>query len=254
MKQLIDLKGAAVLVTGASSGIGAATSQLLSELGVSVVLSGRDSDRLNSVYETLECGEDSRHVIVPADLSKEGEGHRLIDDAVAKLGPLSGMVHCAGVRSVEPIRFFKDATFDLTMSSNVKSAFSLMSAFRKPANRRLGASVVMVGSVVAHKGQPGVSAYCASKAALIAAVRSWALEVSREGLRVNVISPGYVEGPMYDVFKSQTTPAQQQALVDSHPLGLGAPIDVANSIAFLLSSASRWITGVSLPVDGGFLS
>lgn len=254
MKPLIDLKGSAVLVTGASSGIGAATAQLLSELGVSLVLSGRNLDRLNSVYESLDRCEGSKHAIVSADLAKQGEGGRLINEAVAQIGPLSGMVHCAGVRSVEPIRFFKEATFDETINANVRSAFSLLAAFRKPSNRRVGASAVLVGSVVAHKGQPGVSAYCASKGALIAASRSWARELSREGLRVNVISPGYVEGPMLEAFKAQTSTSQQQELIDSYPLGLGRPIDVANGIAFLLSSASQWITGISLPVDGGFLS
>ena len=116
----------------------------------------------------------------------------------------------------------------------------------------VGASLVYIASVMGINGQPGKTAYSASKGALIAAVRSMALELAPNNIRVNAVSPGVVDTPMSQKLFSEIPQAAQQAVISMHPLGIGRPDDIAQACLFLLSDASRWITGTNLIIDGGY--
>lgn len=250
---MFSFDGRSYLVTGATSGIGRAVALALASSGAKIAVTGRDSDRLEKIKKECEIFGNSVFAF-KADLVCSHNVIKLMQSSVEQLGKLDGFVHSAGVRYLEPTRFQTDAAINNTLEINVKSAFKLLAAFRKPSIRKKRASVVMVSSVMGQVGQPAISAYCASKGALDAAVRSWAIELARENIRVNAIAPGYIEGQMFNEHAKLLSKEQVDQISNRHPLGLGKAEFVANAVEFLLSSKSEWITGANIPVDGGYLA
>lgn len=244
-----DLCGQRILVTGASSGIGRAASILLSQLGAQLILVGRSEDRL---VKTLEMMDGTGHLVEPKDLALADEIPAWMKGITQKAGLLSGVVHCAGVQGVGPVRFLKDKDFSQMMNINVNSAVQLAKGFRQKKVLQQPGSIVLISSIIGMVGQAGVAAYSASKGALCALTRSIALEFAAESIRVNCIAPGIVKTEMTQDFQSKLSEEQFEKLCSQYPLGIGEPQDVANAIAFLLSGTSRWITGTTLVVDGGY--
>jgi NAD(P)-dependent dehydrogenase (short-subunit alcohol dehydrogenase family) len=248
----LDLSGKAFLVTGASAGIGRSTAVLLSRLGARVVLSGRDVDRLRQTAGEMD--GDGHHVAA-LDLADPNEIGGWMAGVIQAVGPLSGLAYCAGVAPIMPIRFLSLKQFEEVMRVNFYSAAILLKEFARKRMHQEGASVVFIASVAGMRGKAARSAYGASKGALIAFAKSAAVELARDGIRVNCIAPSYVRTEMYEKTGDFLTPDQVQACVESRqPLGLGEPLDVAQAIAFLLADTGKWITGSVLAVDGGFLA
>lgn len=246
----MDLSGKRILVTGASSGIGRCCAQVLSRLGARLVIVGRDMDRLQITLSSLN-----------------GEGHqaevfdlREIDDipswlkglATISCGEFEGLVHSAGVQMTLPIQTVKLSDYRELMSVNVDAAYALAKGFRQRGVHRAPASLVFISSITALTGEPGLSAYCTSKAALLGLTKSLAMEFSRNGIRVNSVCPGHVATEMAEDLGNRINPEQLEAIAKLHPLGIGRPEDVAHAVSYLLADTGRWVTGSNLVVDGGY--
>jgi NAD(P)-dependent dehydrogenase (short-subunit alcohol dehydrogenase family) len=248
----LDLSGKTIIVTGASSGIGLATSRLISALGGKVAMLSRNKEKLMAGTKGLSTGTFS---LYPYDLLRVEGIPPLVDAIREDLGPISGFVHSAGDFSITPLRSFDPIDYRNLYDLHVTAFFMLAQASCSKQNIcTRGASVIAVSSILSENGKEGASTYSSAKGALLSAVRSLAIEYAPKKIRFNCISPAWVNTPMLEKIKDSQTNLDTyiSTLIKRHPLGLGEPIDVANSICFLLSDASRWITGTNLVLDGGY--
>ena len=248
MGNIGDLTGKRVLVTGASSGMGRATAILISQLGGKVIAVGRDESTLKKTVDGL-AGQG--HQLSVFDLANDD----LIPDWMRELasdGALDGMVHMAGLHGAKPLRISDVDFVNNLMEINVGAAMQLARGFRHKKVRATTSSIVFASSIAAMIGEAGISAYSATKGAIISLSQSLASELCSEGIRVNCISPSFVKTEFTKEFFDSLTPDQLSALEQKHPLGFGEPEDVAPLIAFLISDSSRWMTGSNVVIDGGY--
>lgn len=252
MQNLLCMANKTVLVTGASEGLGRATAVLLSHLGARVVLVARRESVLQEV--AVSCPHEA--FVFPFDLTKIEDIHGWMRDVAVEVGPLDGVVHCAALLMTKGIRFVTEEEFASVMTLGVTSALALVEGLQQEGVcRHSGGSVVLLSSIAGSAGRPGLSTYCASKGAVESITRSLASLLAPLGVRVNSVAPGQVaETRFLDELKHTVTNEQFEAFRSRHPLGFGKPEYVAQAVAFLLSDASRWITGTNLVIDGGYLS
>jgi NAD(P)-dependent dehydrogenase (short-subunit alcohol dehydrogenase family) len=218
-----------VLVTGAASGIGAGTAELLAEQGWDVV--GADLTPKDGLLEL--------------DAADEASWER----AFAAAGPLTGLVNCAGFRSRAPLTEMAVDEFDRMLAVHVRGTFLGVRGFARQATD--GGSVVAISSVTATHAVAGQIHYVTAKAAIAGLVRAAAVELAPERIRVNAIAPGVIATPM--TADRLGDPDQKAWLQQRIPGGaVGAPADIAGAASYLLSDAARLVTGVLLPVDGGW--
>jgi len=245
----IDLQHKRILVTGASSGIGRACAIQAAELGASVVLTGRRSDALDETWRRME--NQSSHTIIPGDIASPDFVKELAESA----GKLDGLVHAAGVCPAVPIGVIDSNALLDSVKINYFAFMELMKVYSKKKYANEGFSAVAISSVSAEVGWAGGALYSGSKGALSAAVRALALELAPKHTRVNAVCPSNIKTPMFDNLAGEMNDeAALAALKAKQPLGLGAPEQVAAPVCFLLSDAASFITGVNLPVDGGYLA
>lgn len=238
-----------IVVTGASSGIGRQCAIACSIRGARVILMARNSDRLN---ETLSEMTGTGHVIMSLDLNEFRAVDEQLRDKKELIGPVHGLVHCAGISTTLPLRMISEQHLHTFFQTNVNAAIHLTKLIMKPSNMTQGGSIIFMTSVMGVVGEAGKTLYSLSKGALVAGAKSLAIELAPKGVRVNCISPGVVVTPMSDSAIYSQDEASLERIKSYHPLGLGLVDDVANACVFLLSDASRWITGTNLLVDGGY--
>lgn len=248
MKNPMDMTGKHVLVTGAGSGIGRATAVLLSELGASVVIVGRDIEKLKVTSTALA---NPQFDIEPFDLSNSDGIVDWMRSIATQHGRFDGLVHCAGIQTFNPLRSMTPKALDRLLRVNTISSAMLIKAMQYLDCGADKASIVMVASTAAILATPANGPYGASKAAVMALVRTFALELVERGIRLNAVAPALVETEMVQHNRELMTAEAFQGMVHKHPMGIGRPQDVANAMVFLLSDAARWITGTTLVIDGG---
>lgn len=242
-----SLAGKRVLVTGASSGIGRQTAISCAQMGATVIGTGRDMTRLSETLQRLrEFGDE--HRVLNAELTESSDREALV--AFLAGVPLHGVVHAAGISRLSPVRMFTEAHLRELQAINVEAPMLLTQALLKRKMIQDDGSLVFISSIAAHIGVPGVGVYSGTKAALVAMVRCLAMEVAKRRIRANCLSPSLVETPLFDL-AVKASPASMEQQRSNHPLGFGNTEDVANATVFLLSGASRWITGTTIVMDGG---
>lgn len=242
-----SIKGKTILITGASSGIGANTALECSRMGATVILTGRDKVRLSETLNNLETSFGANHQMIVADLTDESSLMSLVE----QIDSIDGLVNNAGVNRVKPVAFIKQEDFDFVFQSNTWVAVNLTRLLCKKKKLKKNGSVVFTSSVSAFYNAPGRALYAGSKAALTSFMRSFAIELAEKGIRANAVHPGMVETKM---IKENLTEEELQSNLKEYPLNrFGKPTDVAYAIIYLLSDASSWVTGSSLIVDGGFM-
>lgn len=242
MSEGVSLDGRTILVIGATGSIGGAVVRHAASQGATLVLSGRDQAKLDSFWVRGL----AKSVI--ADIATDAGRASLIEELPA----LDGVVFAAGIAPLAPIRYLKEVDLQACIHLNTVVPLLMVRDLLKAKKLNGGASIVCVTSIAAAKGTAGYAAYAGSKAALEAASRCLAVELAPKQIRVNCIAPGMVESEMADGFAGA---ASEDALAEhakDYPLGVGKTEDVAGAVSFLLSNDSRWVTGVTLPVDGGF--
>ncbi|WP_410658858.1 SDR family NAD(P)-dependent oxidoreductase [Amycolatopsis sp. lyj-112] len=244
---MLDLTGTTTLVTGASGGIGRGIALRFAEAGSAVAVHyrrGRAS--ADALVERIEADGGTAEAFA-ADLSDDGECHRLVAAAAAWTGRLDTLVNNAGVQPVEPLPGMSAESWRTVLETNLTSAFSCTQAAAGVMTGR-GGSVVHIASIEADRPAPGHAHYSSAKAALVMHARAAALEYGPHGIRVNAVSPGLIDRPgLGDAWPDGVHRWEKAA-----PLGrLGTPADVANACLFLASPLAAWITGHNLTVDGG---
>jgi NAD(P)-dependent dehydrogenase (short-subunit alcohol dehydrogenase family) len=246
MSTPFHLTGKTILITGASSGIGSHAAKRITEMGGKVVLNGRDMERLNATKSSCAAGSAT---IIAADICTE-EGRASLSKTCSQL---DGLLNCAGTVHPFPVRFIDQKKMDQTMNINFEAPVLLTSLLLKEKKINPESSLVYISSVSSGRPQAGASMYGASKSAIEAFVKVLAQELSEKKIRVNCISPAMVKTPMYERSEALVSKEEMDAHIDKYLLGVGYPEDVANASIYLLSPASRWVTGINLILDGGLL-
>lgn len=240
---LYSLENKTILVTGASSGIGRGIAVLCAKMGGKIILNGRNLIKLQETRALLD-GEE--HYIVVGDLTLNEELHRVVDE----LPQLDGVVHCAGIGQRVLCKLITEEEIDRVMRINFKAPVMLQSLLLKQKKINKSASIVFITSIASESPSYGNALYSASKGALISYVNCLGLELSHKKVRVNCISPAMVMTDL--IYEGGITKEQLKEDEKKYPLKrYGQPEDIAGLAVYLLSDASKWMTGSNVKITGG---
>jgi NAD(P)-dependent dehydrogenase (short-subunit alcohol dehydrogenase family) len=244
--------GKSVVVTGATSGIGHAAAEAFAREGAALVLVGRDQQALEQTAAEAT-SQRARCITCAVDITADDAAHRIVHSAERAFGGIDVLVNAAGVIASGTMQATSDATWDQMIAVNVTAPFRLMRAATASLIIRKG-SVVNVSSVNGLRAFAGVLAYCVSKAAIDHLTRCAALELAPHGVRVNAVNPGVTVTNLHR--RSGMDETQYAAFLarakETHPLGRpGRPEEIAELIVYLASERAVWMTGETIPIDGG---
>ena len=238
-----SLEGKSMLVTGASSGIGRGICVDCSKMGAKIHLTARNEERLN---ETLSQMEGEGHFIHKVDLCSTDDIIELIDSVPV----IDGVVLCAGIIKTMPVKNINEEAMTEIFNANIMGDIKLCSRLLKKKKLAHGGSVVFISSVSTFNVKIGNSLYSATKGAVNSFAKAMALEVSKQQMRVNCIQPGFVPSNILENHGLGEEALQWYR--ERHPLGFGTSSDIANGCIYLLSDASKWVTGSIFTIDGGY--
>lgn len=239
------------LVTGATSGIGKGVVIELIKLGATVIAIGRDKEKFKLL--NANCNYSNRLICEEKDLSNSDKLDKWTIDLYKKYGKFKGLILSAGVQQIVPLSSVLSVEkskelFEINYFSNMQIAKGFCD---RRVNIGLGSSIVFLSSIASIRGNSGIVNYSASKGAINSAVKSLAIEVSKLGIRVNAILPGFVMTEMIENWKEVYSEEYINEMNNKYPLGIGSVEDIVKPILFLLSDSAKWITGSELVVDGG---
>jgi NAD(P)-dependent dehydrogenase (short-subunit alcohol dehydrogenase family) len=244
---IFSLKDKLALITGGGSGIGFHIAQCMVKAGARVVLTGRREPVLKEAAETL--GSNATYFV--NDITRLETIPALVADIESKCGPIDILVNNAGINMKKFAVEVTDAEFDRVIQTNLHAVFSMTRECGKRMTERKAGAIIMITSMAAIYGIDRVVAYTASKSAVGGMVKALTTEFSPYNVRINAVAPGFIETPMMLTAMNGDTARRDKAM-DRTPMGTwGKPDDVGWATVFLASPAAKFITGVTLPVDGG---
>ncbi|MBN9117911.1 MAG: glucose 1-dehydrogenase [Planctomycetes bacterium] len=246
--------GKVVLVTGGTSGIGKATAIAFAKEGAKVVLSGRREKEGLAVVEEIKTAGGTAH-FVQADVAKEADVKRLVDETVAKFGRLDVAFNNAGVEWAGPLTEVTEADYRRVFDVNVWGVITSMK-YEVPAMLKTGGgAIINTSSVLGHVASAGAGVYNATKFAVEGLTKTAALEFAAQGVRVTAVAPAAIQTDMIDRFVGTGESEYRKGLIAKHPVGrFGRPEEIAAAVLYLASDDAKFTTGISLPVDGGLLA
>jgi 3-oxoacyl-[acyl-carrier protein] reductase len=253
MQNYMALTGKVALVTGASSGIGAATAILFAELGAHVAIGYHGNKKGAELVQSQIVSAGGEAIICHADVSQEAGIKSLIGQVLRELGPVDILVNNAGsLLERLPILKLTEERWDAVMDLNLTSAVFCAQAVAASMIERKSGAIINIGSIAGRSGGgPGAGPYSVAKGGLMVFTKSLAKELAPYGIRVNCVSPGVIDTPFHETF---STPEMMSNFVKVIPLGrVGTPMECAKVIAFLASDAASYIAGESIEVNGGQL-
>lgn len=247
-----ELEGRKVLITGGSSGIGLGIARCLCKLGAVVAINGRRSTALERAKEALEA-EGLSVGSVPGDVSDPSSVDGIVDSAVEAMGGLDVLVNNAGIARGGPLEEMSNEDIDATFAIDLVGPVYMIRAALPALTLSEHGSIINISSSVTLNPPPNFAVYSAAKAGLEMLTRSLALDFAPRGIRVNAISPGVVDTPIFATMMDESmVPAALGRFARQTPLGrVGAPSDIGQLAAFLASCRSEWMTGAIIPLDGG---
>lgn len=239
-----SLKGKTIFVTGASSGIGVGIAEECSKMEAQVIISGRNKERLQETFQSLEIG-DKEHKQIIADLTNEKD----IDKIVEMLPQLDGIVFNAGIIKTVTVKHISNVNIEDVFKTNIISSIQIIQRLLKLKKINKGASIVFISSIATSRARIGNSLYSAAKGGVNSFMKVLALELASQKITVNCIQPGFVRSNML----ADGTISQEQIdeFAKIYPMGIGEPADISYACVYLLSNAAKWVTGSVMTVDGG---
>jgi 3-oxoacyl-[acyl-carrier protein] reductase len=253
MQNFINFSGKIALISGASSGIGAATAQVMAQLGARVAIGYHRNAKGATETKVLIEKDGGKAIVIEADVRKAAEARRLVQETAVQLGPIDILINNAG-SLLERLSMEKmtEARWDEVMDLNLKSALICSQAVMPSMIERRSGTIINIVSIAGRNGGgPGAGAYSTAKGGLITLTKALAKELAPHNVRVNGVSPGVIDTPFHEVF---STPEMMANFVKTIPIGrVGTSLEIANVIAFLASDAASYIVGETIEVNGGQL-
>ena len=237
---MFELKDKVVLITGATGGIGGAIANQMKAAGATVVVTGRDADKMSKF--------DDSYIKIQSDLSLDGAAEKLIADTIEKAGRIDVLINNAGITADTLMMRMSDEQFDNVLNTNLRATFKMCRAAIMPMMKQRFGRIINMASIVGVVGGAGQTNYAASKGGIIAMTKSIAAEVGARGITANAIAPGFIKTPMTDVLPDEL----KAKYLEQIPSGrFGEPIDIANACVFLASDEASYINGQTIHVNGG---
>jgi len=237
------------IVTGASKGIGAAIALQLAQEGYQLVINYNGNQQKAEVVKGL-CEKYQTAIVVQADVAKSEDAKRLCDTALETFGRIDVLVNNAGITKDNLLLRMSESDFDDVLSTNLKGTFLMCKNVSKIMMKQRSGSIINISSVVGITGNAGQANYAASKAGIIGLTKSLAKEFASRNIRVNAVAPGFIQSDMTDQLDQEII-ANLSAQIPMKRLG--DPQDIANTVAFLVSEKSSYLTGQVICVDGGMV-
>jgi NAD(P)-dependent dehydrogenase (short-subunit alcohol dehydrogenase family) len=239
----LNLNKKVFLITGASSGIGYDISKALHEQGAHLILTGRNKKKLELLKSELK----TNCTYIVADLTTEDGLENIINNTPT----IDGIVHSAGAIKPFPVKFIKQKQIDELFNINYNAPVLLTSALLKAKKINKKASLIFISSISSNFAHKGGAIYSSTKAAINSYSKTIAIEFAPKQIRSNVIEAGMVKTPLFNLAEKAVTKELMDLHEEQYPLGFGETKDVSNTVLFLLSEVSKWITGTQIVMDGG---